>query len=86
MSSKGQVVIPSDLRAAVTWGPGTELEAIQRSDSILLRPRRQVHPDQLDAALLKLRQTVTYFGPYVPESDWAPAIDAMIKQDWDNRG
>ncbi len=83
MSSKGQVVIPSDLRAAVSWGPGIELEAIRRSDGILLRARKQVHPDELDAALLKLRQTVTYTGPHVPESDWVPAIDAMIRQDWD---
>lgn len=41
MSIKGQVVIPSDIRAARAWEPGLEFEVENRPEGVLLRPRSQ---------------------------------------------
>jgi len=37
MSSKGQVVIPKDVREAARWTPGVELDVIETDDGVLLR-------------------------------------------------
>ena len=39
MSSKGQVVIPRDIRAAHAWEPGLEFEVEDSPEGVLLRPR-----------------------------------------------
>ena len=37
MSSKGQVVIPNELRSALDWVPGTELEFVRRPGGVFLK-------------------------------------------------
>ena len=39
MSSKGQVVIPRDIRTAHAWEPGLEFEVEDSPEGVLLRPR-----------------------------------------------
>ena len=41
MSSKGQVVIPRNIRTARAWEPGLEFEVEDRPEGVLLRPRAQ---------------------------------------------
>ncbi len=38
LSSKGQVIIPKEIRNRHHWEPGQELQAIDMDDGILLRP------------------------------------------------
>lgn len=38
LSSKGQVIIPKEIRSRHHWEPGQELQAIDTGDGILLRP------------------------------------------------
>ena len=38
LSTKGQIVLPKNLRAARAWGPGTEFIVEESGDGILLRP------------------------------------------------
>ena len=38
LSSKGQVVLPSSIRSARKWKPGTELAVENRPEGVLLRP------------------------------------------------
>ena len=38
LSTKGQIVLPKDIRASRAWGPGTEFEVEETGDGILLRP------------------------------------------------
>ncbi len=47
MSSKGQVVIPSAIRAAHAWGPGVEFEVEDRTDGVFLRPRAGFEPTEV---------------------------------------
>ena len=38
LSSKGQVIIPKEIRSRHHWEPGQELQAIDTDDGLLLRP------------------------------------------------
>jgi AbrB family looped-hinge helix DNA binding protein len=38
LSTKGQIVLPKNLRASRAWGPGTEFTVEETSDGVLLRP------------------------------------------------
>ena len=38
LSTKGQLVLPKDIRATRAWGPGTEFTVEETQDGILLRP------------------------------------------------
>lgn len=38
LSSKGQIVVPKNIRTARAWVPGTEFTVEETSDGILLRP------------------------------------------------
>ncbi|HMD50105.1 MAG TPA: AbrB/MazE/SpoVT family DNA-binding domain-containing protein [Bryobacteraceae bacterium] len=38
LSSKGQIVLPKNIRASRSWGPGTRFTIEETSDGILLRP------------------------------------------------
>lgn len=38
LSTKGQIVIPKEVRESRRWVPGTEFEVVDRPDGILLTP------------------------------------------------
>lgn len=49
LSSKGQVIIPSRVRAAHQWLPGQDLEVVDTPEGVLLRSKRPFPPTDLDA-------------------------------------
>lgn len=38
LSTKGQIVVPKNIRSSRAWGPGTEFTVVETEDGILLRP------------------------------------------------
>ncbi|MEZ4303018.1 MAG: AbrB/MazE/SpoVT family DNA-binding domain-containing protein [Polyangiaceae bacterium] len=38
LSTKGQVIIPKDVRERHGWRPGLSLEVVEQGDSLILRP------------------------------------------------
>jgi AbrB family looped-hinge helix DNA binding protein len=38
LSTKGQVILPKDIRVARAWAPGTEFTVEETGDGVLLRP------------------------------------------------
>lgn len=40
LSSKGQVIIPRQIRAAHNWESGQELDVVDVGDGVLLKPRK----------------------------------------------
>jgi AbrB family looped-hinge helix DNA binding protein len=38
LSTKGQIILPKNLRTSRAWGPGTEFTVEETSEGILLRP------------------------------------------------
>jgi AbrB family looped-hinge helix DNA binding protein len=41
LSTKGQLILPKDIRTGRAWGPGTEFIIEEIDDGILLRPARR---------------------------------------------
>jgi AbrB family looped-hinge helix DNA binding protein len=48
LSSKGQIILPKNIRTSRAWGPGTEFTVEERGDGILLRPARRFPATDLD--------------------------------------
>jgi AbrB family looped-hinge helix DNA binding protein len=48
LSTKGQVILPKELRITRAWGPGTEFTIEETRDGILLRPVRPFPPVKLE--------------------------------------
>ena len=64
LSTKGQLILPKDIRTARAWGPGTEFTI--ECDRVLLAIPRGV--------LERLRRYKTASGV----ATWAQAIDALL--------
>ena len=48
LSTKGQIILPKDIRSSHSWGPGTEFTVEDTSDGVLLRPAGQFPAVNLD--------------------------------------
>jgi len=55
LSTKGQIVLPKDIRTARAWGPGTEFTVEEMGDGILLRPSERFPESSLDQVTGSLR-------------------------------
>jgi len=55
LSTKGQIVLPKDIRVARAWGPGTEFTIEEKGDGILLRPADRFPETTLDQVAGNLR-------------------------------
>lgn len=44
MSSKGQIVVPKEIRDSQGWDAGTEFEFVERGQEVLVRPVQQPDP------------------------------------------
>ena len=59
ISTKGQVVIPKEIRVRLGWGPGTSLEVEDRGDCVVLRQPRSAPRTTID----DLHGCLPYDGP-----------------------
>jgi AbrB family looped-hinge helix DNA binding protein len=59
LSTKGQVVVPKDIRTAHAWAPGTEFTVEETGDGILLRPCERFPETGLDQVAGSLRSKRT---------------------------
>ena len=48
LSTKGQIILPKNIRTSRAWGPGTEFTVEESGDGILLRPARRFARATLD--------------------------------------
>lgn len=51
LSSKGQVILPSSVRAAHKWKPGVEFAVEDVDEGVLLRPLKPFRPTRLDEVI-----------------------------------
>lgn len=61
LSSKGQIVLPSSIRHAHRWEPGTEFQVQETAEGVLLRPLVRHAPSRIEdvAGCLKARRRVS---------------------------
>jgi AbrB family looped-hinge helix DNA binding protein len=48
LSTKGQIILPKNIRTSHAWGPGTEFTVEETGDGILLRPAGRFREASLD--------------------------------------
>jgi AbrB family looped-hinge helix DNA binding protein len=82
MSGKGQVVIPKEVRDALQWSAGTELEVVRRAGTVVLKRKLQTGVVPTDIAIKRAQAALNYKGPRLDEADWDAAIDRMIRKKW----
>ncbi len=62
MSSKGQIVIPEELRRAFGWDSGTSFIVIGRPDAIVLQPVTMPDMRRFDALVAESRRQARAAG------------------------
>jgi AbrB family looped-hinge helix DNA binding protein len=78
MSSKGQVVIPEDVRSRLGLAPGTQFVVVGRDDVVILKAITQPAMSDFDALIRKARQQARAGG--LRRSDIAKAISRVRKK------
>jgi len=78
LSSKGQVVLPSSIRAAKAWRPGQTLAVVSTEEGVLLKPLKTFEASRMNEVAGCLR----YDGPArtVEEMDAAVAAEAKRRR------
>ena len=72
MSSKGQIVIPEELRRAFGWNSGTSFIVVGRADAIMLQPVTMPDMARFDGLIAESRRQAKAAGLRV--GDVAAAI------------
>ena len=81
LSSKGQVVIPKELRDAHGWGEGTEFTVEDTEDGLVLRPQRLFKPTTLEDVFGCLKHE----GPPKTVEEMNAAIDEEMRRRWERK-
>jgi AbrB family looped-hinge helix DNA binding protein len=55
LSTKGQIILPRNIRDSRAWGPGTRFTVEESGDGILLRPANRFPESSLDEVAGSLR-------------------------------
>ena len=78
LSSKGQVIIPKEVRSAHQWSAGTEFIVEDLGDAILLRPCSPFPETELRTGL----GCTGYVGPAHSVEEMQQGIDDELRRDW----
>jgi AbrB family looped-hinge helix DNA binding protein len=81
-STKGQLVVPKELREAYGWGPGVPVELVDEGDGVKLRPARVRKRYTLD----DLYGVAQYDGPTKTLEDMQKGIDEAMAERWGRKG
>lgn len=79
LSSKGQLLIPKEVRDRHGWRAGTELEVEDRGEAVVLRRAAPLFPP---ATIEQVRGCLKYEGPPVPIEDFDKSVDEHVQEMW----
>lgn len=82
LSTKGQIVIPRELRARHGWEAGTELVVEDQGDALVLRAVKPFAPTRIEDGL----GCTGYAGPGRSVEEMDAAIDAEMRRRWREGG
>jgi AbrB family looped-hinge helix DNA binding protein len=78
LSTKGQIVIPSDVRTRHRWEAGTELILEDQGDALVLRAAKPFAPTRVEDGL----GCTGYRGPAKTLEEMEAGIDAELRRNW----
>jgi AbrB family looped-hinge helix DNA binding protein len=76
LSSTGQLTIPSAIREALHWEPGTELTLVATGNGVMIQPKRKKTGKRLE----DLRGCLKYDGPPISDEVLHAPVDSY--DDW----
>jgi AbrB family looped-hinge helix DNA binding protein len=79
LSSKGQVVIPKEVRDRHGWQPGTEFEVEDRGDVVVLRPAKPFPRTTFE----EVRGCLNYDGPPLTIEEMDEAVAREARRMWE---
>lgn len=86
ISTKGQVVLPKEVRDSLAWADGRVLEVIRNADSVTLRAKpAEVAKESGEVILARIKARNTYIGPPVSEEDMRKGVAEAIRKKWEGR-
>ena len=71
LSSKGQLVIPRNIREALNWSPGDELTVTQAGQGVMIQPKQK----RTGKRFVDLIGTVSYDGPPLSDEELQAPVD-----------
>jgi len=74
LSTKGQLVLPKELRERHQWKAGMEFEVLERGDAVVLRPVERLPETTLDELVIK------YEGPTRSLKEMEEAIEREARK------
>lgn len=77
VSSKGQVVIPKDVRERLKIAAGDQFDVVERPDGVLLRKTSVKTGKSFDEVTAKIKSIIHYDGPVVSIQEMNAAISDM---------
>jgi len=77
LSTKGQIILPKDIRDARAWTPGTEFTVEEAGDGVLLRPAARFPDTGLNDVAGCLRTKTTR----PPKAKTLAQMDAAIRRE-----
>jgi AbrB family looped-hinge helix DNA binding protein len=79
LSSKGQLIIPKEVRDRHGWVAGTELEVVDKGHAVELRPAPSFPRTRLEDVVGMLK----YDGPPLSIEDMDRAADEAVRERWE---
>ena len=79
LSSKGQLVLPKEMRDRLGWAAGTELDVEASGEAVILRVRRPRGRTTLD----ELVGCIPYDVPAVSPAEMDTAVDGAAREMWE---
>ncbi|MBX3500436.1 MAG: AbrB/MazE/SpoVT family DNA-binding domain-containing protein [Alphaproteobacteria bacterium] len=76
LSAKGQIVVPSDIRRANRWSPGTEFDVEARDGVLVLTPVMSARPTTMDEVFGCLK----YDGPALTVEEMHEAVARSFRR------
>ncbi len=81
VSSKGQVVIPKDVRDRLKIIPGDQFDVVERADGVLLRKTSIKSGKNFEEVSAKIKSIIRYDGPPVSIEEMNETISEMWASD-----
>ena len=79
VSTKGQVVLPKEIRDAKNWRPGQKLVAESTREGVLLRPEKPFAPTNIE----DVYGSLAHHGKRLSDEDIEARLSAAAKRDYD---
>lgn len=81
-SSRGQVVIPKDVRERYGFDVGDTVDVIEMPDGVMLKAARSRKRLTVEEAVTRFRELYTHVGPPASLEEMDAAVAEAVREKW----